>query len=55
MVAGPSGKVVQNNVITSVTGESIDVVPTIAHILGFYQDIPQGYLPGGPLYQAFTN
>jgi hypothetical protein len=55
MVAGASGKVVLKKVISSVTGESIDVVPTIAHILGFYQDIPQGYLPGGPLYQAFTN
>ena len=55
LVAGPAGKVVQNNVVTSVTGESIDVAPTIAHILGFYPDIPGGYLSGAPLYQAFTN
>jgi hypothetical protein len=47
--------VVQNNVITNVTGESIDIVPTIAHVLGFHPDIPQGYLPGSPLYQAFTS
>ncbi len=55
LVAGPAGKVVQNNVITNVTGESIDIVPTIAHVLGFHPDIPQGYLPGSPLYQAFTS
>lgn len=54
LVAGPSGKVVQNTVVSSITGESIDIVPTIAHVLGFHPDIPGGYLPGTPLYQAFT-
>jgi hypothetical protein len=54
LVAGPAGKVVQNQVIDQVVGESIDVVPTIAHILGFGTDIPGGLLPGAPLYQAFT-
>ncbi len=54
LIAGPQGKVIQNNQITSIIGESIDIVPTIAHVLGFYPDIPQGYLPGSPLYQAFS-
>lgn len=53
MIAGPPGKVAQNQVISAVKGESIDIVPTIAHILGFYPDIPSGFLNGNPLYQAF--
>lgn len=53
MVAGPSDKVYQNNIINAIQGESIDIVPTIAHILGFYQDIPGGFLNGTPLYAAF--
>ena len=53
LIAGPAGKVSQNQLIPSVTGQSIDLVPTIAHILGFYTDIPPGLLDGSPLYQAF--
>lgn len=56
LVLGPAGVVKQNQVISSVTGESIDVVPTIADILGFYQDIPFSYRNnmGQPLAQAFV-
>jgi len=56
LVLGPSGVVKQNQVITSVTGESIDVVPTVADILGFYSDIPSSYRNnmGSPLAQAFV-
>lgn len=53
LVLGPNGKVVQGQEITSVTGQSTDVVPTIAHILGIYDDV-QGYLTGSPLYSAFV-
>lgn len=53
LVAGPSGKVVQNQVISQVAGQSIDVVPTIAKILGFYDDIA-GMLPGQPLNAALV-
>ena len=53
LMAGPSGKVVQNQVISQVQGESIDVVPTIAKILGFYDDI-SGMLPGQPLNAALV-
>ena len=55
LVLGPSGVVKQNQVITTVTGESIDVVPTIADVLGFYTDIPSNYQGnmGSPLAQAF--
>lgn len=43
LMMGPPGVIKQNQVITSVTGESIDIVPTIADLLGFYSDIPMQY------------
>lgn len=54
LIAGPAGKVKQNQVITQVTGESIDIVPTIASILGFKDEIPGGMLPGRVLSEAFV-
>ncbi len=53
LVVGPPGMVNQGLEINSVTGQSIDIVPTIAHILGFKPDIPPSLLAGSPLYQAF--
>ena len=53
LMTGPSGKVIQNQVIDQVQGESIDIVPTIAKILGFYDDI-SGMLPGQPLNAALV-
>ncbi|MCF8276283.1 MAG: hypothetical protein K9J17_06055 [Flavobacteriales bacterium] len=53
LVVGPNGKVVQNQVISQVQGQSIDVVPTIAKILGFYDDV-SGFLPGQPLNAALA-
>ena len=55
LVLGPAG-VVKNQVISTVEGESIDVVPTVADILGFYNDIPSNYRNsmGAPLLQAFV-
>lgn len=47
LVAGPPGIVAQDQVISSVTGQSIDVVPTIARILGFDSDIPSHARPDG--------
>lgn len=35
-------------------GETIDIVPTIAHILGFKDSIPGGYLSGNVLEAAFA-
>ena len=52
LVAGPSGVIQQNKVVDTLNGKSIDIVPTIAHILGFWPDI-QGMVPGSPLYEAF--
>jgi arylsulfatase A-like enzyme len=52
-MAGPQGVIKQNNEISSVTGRSIDVVPTIADALGFYPDV-SGLLPGTPLTQAYV-
>lgn len=53
LIVGPSGKVIQNQNISQTTGESIDIVPTIASILGFKDDIPAGMLPGRHLNEAF--
>ncbi len=52
MIAGPPSVVNQGKVISNVEGESIDIVPTIANILGFDTDIPTS-LPGQVLNQAF--
>ncbi|MBX7181021.1 MAG: alkaline phosphatase family protein [Bacteroidia bacterium] len=54
LVAGPAGKVVQNQVISTEVGQTIDVVPTIAKVLGFYSDIPGGMLDGQILEQSFN-
>jgi hypothetical protein len=56
LIAGPTGKVKANSLFGSVNnpvGESIDMVPTIAHILGFHPDIPAGMLKGRVLQEAF--
>ena len=57
LIVGPPNKVKQNQVIGSAAapqGENIDVVPTIAHILGFNDQIPGGMLAGSPLMEAFV-
>jgi hypothetical protein len=54
LVVGPSSKVKQNQVISTVMGESIDVVPTIAKVLGFNNEIPAGMLAGSSLDAAFV-
>jgi hypothetical protein len=57
LVAGPSNVIKQNQTVGTAgnpVGESIDVVPTIAKILGFDTDIPVGMLNGSPLNQAFV-
>lgn len=56
LIVGPPGVVNQNQsfgTAGSPVGESIDIVPTIAHILGFESDIPGGMLPGRVLTEAF--
>lgn len=56
LVVGPPSVVNQNLVVgteDTPVGETIDVVPTIAHILGFKDRIPPGYLPGSILEAAF--
>ena len=44
LIAGPPTKVHQGNVITAGISESVEIVPTIANILGFDNDIPSGIL-----------
>tara|TARA_B110000211_G_scaffold233299_2_gene299123 strand:- start:625 stop:1941 length:1317 start_codon:yes stop_codon:yes gene_type:complete len=53
MVMGPSGVIKQDYVNSNLYGESIDVVPTIANLLGFDVDIPAGLLPGQVLNDVF--
>jgi hypothetical protein len=52
LVAGPSQVIAQNKVVNSPGGRSVDVVPTIANLLGFDLDIPIA-LPGSVLQEAF--
>lgn len=54
MVAGPPSVVKQNQVFSNPFGESIDIVPTIADVLGFYDQIPLGMLQGRVLTEAFN-
>lgn len=54
MVVGPAGKVNQGLVVNDITGESIDIVPTIGHILGFKDAIPGGMLSGRVLTESLV-
>ena len=60
LMVGPNGVVKDDEIIkddeneSNPVAESIDVVPTIAHILGFKDDIPNGKLPGRVLTEAFA-
>lgn len=56
LIVGPPSVVKQNQTFgtsASPVGESVDIVPTIAHILGFDSSIPAGMLPGRALTEAF--
>ena len=56
LIVGPPHVVKQNQQIGTAgapVGESIDIVPTIAHILGFKDNIPSNLLPGRVLTEAF--
>ena len=53
LVLGPRQKVRQDQLISKEIGESIDVAPTIARILGFEHDIPLGMLDDRFLHEAF--
>jgi len=57
LIAGPPGMVKHGQVLGSLgnpAAESIDVVPTIAKILGFDTDVPAGMLSGRALTEAFV-
>jgi len=53
LVLGPADKINQDKVVTEVTGESVDIVPTIARILGFSDEI-WGKIGGKTLEEAFV-
>ena len=46
--------VTTNSVLNNSGGESIDIVPTVANILGFDNEIPSGLLSGRVLTEAFN-
>lgn len=57
LIVGPPSVIRQNTVVGgpgNPVGESIDVVPTIAHLLGFLPSIPAGMLPGRVLTEALA-
>ena len=54
LIAGPPDVIQQNKVVHEEIGESIDVVPTIANLLGFDTDIPSHYLNGKILQDALV-
>ncbi|MEQ1734036.1 MAG: hypothetical protein ABL940_10200 [Bacteroidia bacterium] len=56
MMLGPAGVINQNKIVNSIEGETIDIVPTIAHALGFDVDIPSQYRSrmGSVLNSAFV-
>lgn len=56
LVVGPPSVVKQNQVISTAAGESIEIIPSMANILGFDSDIPGGMLKpfaGSGMQQAF--
>lgn len=56
LIVGPSNAIRQNLEVGTPAqpiGEAIDIVPTIAHALGFYDQIPAGKLSGRVLNEAF--
>lgn len=56
LMLGPTGVIKQNQLYSTEMGESIDIVPTIADILGFYDEIPLSYRNrmGSVLTQAYV-
>lgn len=54
LVCGPSGVIHQNKTISTEEGEAVDIVPTIANLLGFDVDIPAGMLTGQVLNSALV-
>lgn len=57
LMMGPDSIIKQNHSVGTATnphGESIDLVPTVANLLGFDIDIPSGFLSGSVLSEAFV-
>lgn len=54
MMGHQSDSMVNANTIINTESETIDIVPTIANILGFDNDIPAGSINGNILTQAFN-
>jgi hypothetical protein len=53
-VLGPSGVIKQNNIVNSTKAETIDIVPTIAHLLNLHDKIPSKFINGKILEDALV-
>ncbi|MFT6746545.1 MAG: hypothetical protein ACJAZ2_000886, partial [Glaciecola sp.] len=54
LVCGPSGVINQGNVVSTKEGESVDIAPTIANLLGFDADISTNMMTGSVLNSALV-
>ncbi len=54
LLAGPKDVIHQNKVVTEKYGETIDIIPTIAHLMGFEDKIPSYLLRGKVLNEALV-
>jgi hypothetical protein len=54
LIAGPEGVIQQNKVVKEKVGETIDILPTIAHLMGFHDKIPSYLLKGKVLHEALV-
>ncbi len=56
LIVGPDDKVIRQTFGDDgiPTAESVDIAPTIAHILGFHENIPGGIMQGRVLEEAFV-
>jgi len=53
LVLGPDNIIKKNEIITSNKAETIDILPTIAHSLGFLNSVPSNFINGKVLNDAF--
>lgn len=54
LMLGPKNVIKDNNFVESESAETIDILPTIAHLLGFYDKIPSEFINGKVLKDALV-
>ena len=53
LIAGPKG-IIHQNKVSDAHGESIDTLPTIAHLMGFHESLPRDLIKGRILHEAIV-